>query len=144
MAIRVRADSGPILFAYWEAVNQYILSYVKHQSNGVPDPTSHEVEFYLPRQNRPAKREIQYVLEMITCDPSRYKVDHPHLKVSNLMEHFIGQTLLWNTVKKITVIYYGKIHLPGTTPVELRSKHVTVYGHCLGYFTVKYFGYFLQ
>ena len=29
--------------------------------------------------------EVQYYLEIITCDPSIYTTDHPYLTVSNLM-----------------------------------------------------------
>ena len=42
----------------------------------------------LLRQNQSTDRDIQYVLEIITCDPSIYIIDHPDLIVSSFMENF--------------------------------------------------------
>ena len=44
----------------------------------------------LPRQNQTSKKEIQYILEFITCDPSIYTMDHPDFTVSNFMGNYIG------------------------------------------------------
>ena len=41
-------------------------------------------------QNLSSEKEIQHVLEIITCDLSIYTVGHPDLTVSNFMENFIG------------------------------------------------------
>ena len=38
------------------------------------------------RERNTIEKEIQYFLEIITCDPSIYKMDHPELIVSNFME----------------------------------------------------------
>ena len=32
----------------------------------------------LRRQNQSSEKEIEYFLEIITCDPSIYTMDHPH------------------------------------------------------------------
>ena len=60
-----------------------------------PDEMPHHAAFYqglhcLLRQNGSSEKEIQYYLEIITCDPSIYLVDHPDLIVSSLIEISIG------------------------------------------------------
>ena len=40
----------------------------------------------LLRQNDP---QIQYFLEIISCDPSKYRIEHPDLTVSNFIENSI-------------------------------------------------------
>ena len=37
-----------------------------------------------------SEKEFQYYLEIITCDQSKYKMDHPDLTVSEFMENGIG------------------------------------------------------
>ena len=56
----------------------------------------HNAIFYqglhcLLRQTRSSEKEIQYVLEIITCecDPSVYRMDHHDFVVSSFMEHSI-------------------------------------------------------
>ena len=44
----------------------------------------------LLRQNRSSEKEMQYLLEIITCDPSIYTMGHPDLTVSNFLEYSIG------------------------------------------------------
>ena len=44
----------------------------------------------LLRQNQSSEKEIQYILKIITCDPSIYSMDHRDLTVSNLLENSIG------------------------------------------------------
>ena len=41
-------------------------------------------------QNRCSEKEIWYILEIITCDPSAYTMDHPGLIVPDFIENFIG------------------------------------------------------
>ena len=38
---------------------------------------------YLPRQNWLPQKEIQFYLEIITCDPTIYEMNHPKFIVSN-------------------------------------------------------------
>ena len=44
----------------------------------------------LPCQNRSSEKEIQYFLEILTCDPSIYIMHHPDLTVSNFMGNSVG------------------------------------------------------
>ena len=37
-----------------------------------------------------SEKEIQYYLEIITCDLSVHTMDHPDLVVSNFMENSVG------------------------------------------------------
>ena len=62
-----------------------------------PDEMQHNAAFHqglhcLRIQNRYSEtpRGIQYILEIITCDPSIYTMDHPDLTVSNFMGNSIG------------------------------------------------------
>ena len=62
-----------------------------------PDVRPHNAIFYqglhcLLRQTRSSEKEIQYVLEIITCecDPTIYKMDHHDIVVSSFMENSIG------------------------------------------------------
>ena len=53
-----------------------------------PDEMPHNVAFHqglhcLLRQNQSSEKEMQYFLEIITCDTSIYTMDHPDLIVSN-------------------------------------------------------------
>ena len=52
-----------------------------------PDEMPHNAAFHqglhcLLGQNQSSGKEIQYFLEIITCDPSIYTKDHPDLTVS--------------------------------------------------------------
>ena len=42
------------------------------------------------RKNQSSKKEIQYFLEIITCEPSLYTMDHPDFIVCSFMEKPIG------------------------------------------------------
>ena len=60
-----------------------------------PDEMQHYAAFHqglhcLLRQNQSSEKEIQYFLEIISCDPSIYKLDHPDLTLSNFMGNSIG------------------------------------------------------
>ena len=61
-----------------------------------PDEMQHNAAFHqglhcLLRQNRSSEKEIQYFLEIITCDPSIYTMDHPDLIIiCYFMENSIG------------------------------------------------------
>ena len=60
-----------------------------------PDKMPHMVAFHqglhsLIRQKQSSEKEIQYFLEMITCDPSIYTMDHTDFIVCSFMENFIG------------------------------------------------------
>ena len=60
-----------------------------------PDEMQHNVAFHLGlhcllRQNQSSGGEIQYFFEFITCDPSKYTLDHRDLIVPNFMEKSIG------------------------------------------------------
>ena len=60
-----------------------------------PDEMPHNVAFHqglhcLQRQNRSSENEIQYFLEILTCDPSMYIMDYPYSIVCRFMESFIG------------------------------------------------------
>ena len=59
-----------------------------------PDEIPHNEAFHqelhcLLRQNQSSEEEIQYYLEIKTCDPSIYTIDHPDLTVSKFMENSI-------------------------------------------------------
>ena len=41
-------------------------------------------------QNQSSGKEIQYLFENISCDPSIYTMEHPDLTVSNLMGNSFG------------------------------------------------------
>ena len=60
-----------------------------------PDDTLHNAAFYQGlhylRQRRFSEKEIQFYLEIITCDPLIYTMDHPKLVVSNKKEQFISK-----------------------------------------------------
>ena len=58
-----------------------------------PDEMPHDVAFHqglhcLPRQKCTSEKEI-YFLEIITCDPSIYTMEHPKFIVSNQKEESI-------------------------------------------------------
>ena len=60
-----------------------------------PDEMLHNAAFRqglhcLPRQNLSSEKEIQYFLEIITCNPLIYTMDHPDLIVCSFMENSIG------------------------------------------------------
>ena len=59
------------------------------------DEIWHNAAFYqglhcLIRQNLSSEKELQYVLEIITCDPLISTMDHPDLLVCCFMENSIG------------------------------------------------------
>ena len=60
-----------------------------------PDEMLHNAAFHqglrcLLRQNLASEKEIQYFLEIITCDPSIYTMDHPDLIVCSFKKNSIG------------------------------------------------------
>ena len=60
-----------------------------------PDEMPHCAAFhqglhYLLTQSGSSKREKQYFLEIITCDPSIYTMNHPLFIVCSFMENSIG------------------------------------------------------
>ena len=60
-----------------------------------PDEMPHGAAFhqdlhFLFRQNQSSEKEIQYILEIITCDLSIYTMDHPDFIVCSFMEKSIG------------------------------------------------------
>ena len=63
----------------------------------------------LQRQNPSSDREILFILEILTCNPSVYIMNHPDITVSNSMENSIG--LKWikclikqmKRIKKISI-----------------------------------------
>ena len=60
-----------------------------------PDEMPHNVAFHqglhnLLRQKRSSEKEIQFYLEIITCNPSIYTMDHPKFIVSNQKEELIS------------------------------------------------------
>ena len=44
----------------------------------------------LLRQNQFSEKEIKFILEMITCEPSIYTMDRPDFIVCNCMKNSIG------------------------------------------------------
>ena len=51
----------------------------------------HQGHHCLLRQNQSSEKEINFIyLEIITCDPSDYTMDHPDLTVLHFLEKFIG------------------------------------------------------
>ena len=42
------------------------------------------------RQNHTSEKEIQYLLAIITCDPSIYTIDNPDITVPHFMRNSIG------------------------------------------------------
>ena len=59
------------------------------------DEMPHNAAFHqglhcLLRQNRSSAKEIQYCLEIITCDPSVYTMDKHDFIVCSFMENSIG------------------------------------------------------
>ena len=61
---------------------------------------------FLLRQNRSSKKEYNILLEIIICDPSIYKMDHPNLIVSNFIENSIDP----KRDKTATIFNDGGIH----------------------------------
>ena len=49
----------------------------------------HQGRHCLLTQNRSSKKEIQYCLEIVSCDPSIYIMGNPDLTVSNFVENSI-------------------------------------------------------
>ena len=45
-------------------------------------------------QNQSSEKEIQYLFENISCDPSIYTMEHPDLTVSNLMGNSFGTKMV--------------------------------------------------
>ena len=63
-------------------------------NNEDPDKMPHGAAFhrglhYLLRQANPQRKKYIF-MEIRTCDPSIYTMDHPDLTVSNFMEHTNG------------------------------------------------------
>ena len=44
----------------------------------------------LLRQNQSSEKNKQYLLEIMTCDPSVYTMDHPDFIICSFMENSIG------------------------------------------------------
>ena len=79
-----------------------------------PDEMPHEAAFHEGlhcslRLNQSLEIEV-YFLEIITCDPSIYTMDHPNLTVSNFMGNFIG-------LKKVNPI------IPMKSSIQFDIKH---------------------
>ena len=60
-----------------------------------PDEILHNAAFHqglhcLLRQKRSSEKEILFLREIITCDPSIYTMNHPKFIVSNQKEEFIS------------------------------------------------------
>ena len=59
-----------------------------------PDEMPHGAAFHqgLHRliKHRSSEKEIQYILEIITCGPSIYTMDHSDFIVCSFMKNFIG------------------------------------------------------
>ena len=51
---------------------------------------THQGLHCLLRQNLSSKKEIQYFLEIITCEPSIYTMDHPDFIVCSFLENSIS------------------------------------------------------
>ena len=51
----------------------------------LPDVAMHQDLHCLLCQNRSSEKEIQYVWDIMTCDPSKYTLNHPALTASNLI-----------------------------------------------------------
>ena len=45
----------------------------------------HQGLYCLLRYNQSSEKRIQYFLEIITCDPSSYTLDHPHFILCRLV-----------------------------------------------------------
>ena len=52
----------------------------------------HRVMHCSLKQKRSTEKEIQYYLEILTCDASIYTMDHPRCIASNLREDFCMET----------------------------------------------------
>ena len=81
-----------------------------------PDEMPHNAAFHqylhcLVRQNQTSEKEIHYLLEIITCDPSIYTMDHPCLTVSN----FIGNS---NGPKRVKIVMVLSFQTVGCVPVS--------------------------
>ena len=50
----------------------------------------HQGTHCLLTNNQSSEKEIQYILEIITWDPSIYTMDHPDLIVSHFMKNSTG------------------------------------------------------
>ena len=64
-------------------------------NRGDPDEKSQKETFHqglhcLPRQKLSSEKEIQYYLEIISCDQSIYTIDHQDETVSSFMTNSIG------------------------------------------------------
>ena len=60
-----------------------------------PDEIQHHGSFHqglhcLPRQKQSSEKEMQYIFEIITHDPSIHKMDHSRIIVSNPKEETIS------------------------------------------------------
>ena len=64
-------------------------------NNKYPDEILHNVVFHqslhcLLRQSQSSEKEIHYLFEIITFDPSIYTIDHPDFVVSSFFENSIS------------------------------------------------------
>ena len=98
-----------------------------------PDEKSHNVAFHqdlhcLLRQNRSSEKEIQYFLEIITCDPSVSTMNYTDLTVSNFMENSIGTMRvkqLYNINKTLSnTLLVGTVTAENTARTFISDCHV--------------------
>ena len=67
-----------------------ILANSEDQDEKSQKETFHQGLHYLPRQKLSSEKEIQYYLEIISCDPSIYTIDHPKETASSFITNSIG------------------------------------------------------
>ena len=78
----------------------------------------HQGLYCLQRQNLSSGKEISYFLEIKTCDPSKYTMDHPMLTVSNIMGNSFGtqrvkaKSKTLDTLDKYNLTYFKHYFLP--------------------------------
>ena len=93
-----------------------------------PDEMPHYAAFHqglhcLLRQNGSSENEMQYYLEIITCDPSIYTMDCPDITVSNFMGNPIGTERVNNGAwSKISIISY-----PSAVPHDTEQNRIEFY-----------------
>ena len=82
-----------------------------------PDYILHNVAFHqglhcLLRKNNLQRKELQFYLEIITCDPLNYTIDHSKLIASTQKEELISSFKSTSTAK-------SELHLYNETPIYL-------------------------
>ena len=84
------------------------------------------------RQDRSSEKEIQYILEIITCDPSIYTMDHPDFIACSFMENSIGLKLFNRDQNqyKIVVTYVQKLILKANIKTSVKGlEYVMLYNN---------------